>query len=141
MNRRGFISLLAGGAGATLVPWRALTDPLIMLPPACGWAARSITALWLDYANQIRPIAVLVEAGVDPNLRNSPWRVEDLSWSGRPGVLRLSVSSDLSPSVERRMRAELLKEPVIFRPYVSIADFAPWEFPVARAKSHIVWKS
>lgn len=33
MNRRGFISLLAGGAGAALVPWRGLIEPTIVLPP------------------------------------------------------------------------------------------------------------
>jgi hypothetical protein len=33
MNRRGFISLLAGGAGAVLVPWRGLVKPVISLPP------------------------------------------------------------------------------------------------------------
>lgn len=33
MNRRGFISLLAGAAGAPLVPWRGLIEPLIVLPP------------------------------------------------------------------------------------------------------------
>lgn len=32
MNRRGFISLLAGAAGAPLVPWRGLVEPLIVLP-------------------------------------------------------------------------------------------------------------
>lgn len=33
MNRRGFISLLAGAAGASLVPWRLHTERLISLPP------------------------------------------------------------------------------------------------------------
>lgn len=33
MNRRGFISLLTGAAGAVLVPWRGLSAPLILLPP------------------------------------------------------------------------------------------------------------
>ena len=33
MNRRSFISLLAGGAGTTLVPWRGLVEPRIFLPP------------------------------------------------------------------------------------------------------------
>lgn len=32
MNRRGFISLLAGAAGAPFVPWRALIEPRIILP-------------------------------------------------------------------------------------------------------------
>jgi hypothetical protein len=32
VNRRGFISLLAGAAGAPLVPWRGLIEPLIVLP-------------------------------------------------------------------------------------------------------------
>lgn len=32
MNRRGFISLLAGAAGATLVPWRGSIEPRIFLP-------------------------------------------------------------------------------------------------------------
>lgn len=31
MNRRGFISLLAGAAGAPLVPWRGLVEPKIFL--------------------------------------------------------------------------------------------------------------
>jgi hypothetical protein len=31
MNRRGFISLLAGSAGAVLVPWRGVTQPLISI--------------------------------------------------------------------------------------------------------------
>lgn len=34
MNRRGFISLMAGAAGAPLVPWRGLIEPLIVLPNA-----------------------------------------------------------------------------------------------------------
>ena len=34
MNRRGFISLLAGGAGAALVPWRLEITRTIILPPA-----------------------------------------------------------------------------------------------------------
>ena len=33
MNRRSFMSLLAGAAGAPLVPWRGLIAPLIVLPP------------------------------------------------------------------------------------------------------------
>ena len=33
MNRRGFISLLVGAAGAPLVPWRGLVEPTIFLPP------------------------------------------------------------------------------------------------------------
>lgn len=33
MNRRGFISLLVGSAGAPLVPWRGLIEPQIFLPP------------------------------------------------------------------------------------------------------------
>jgi hypothetical protein len=33
MNRRSFISLLAGAAGAPLVPWRGLIEPVIFLPP------------------------------------------------------------------------------------------------------------
>lgn len=40
VNRRGFISLLAGAAGATLVPWRGSIEPLISLPP------RSRNELW-----------------------------------------------------------------------------------------------
>ena len=32
MNRRGFISLLAGAAGAPLVPWRGIVEPVIFLP-------------------------------------------------------------------------------------------------------------
>jgi hypothetical protein len=32
INRRSFISLLAGAAGAPLVPWRGLVEPLIVLP-------------------------------------------------------------------------------------------------------------
>jgi hypothetical protein len=32
MNRRLFISLLAGAAGAPLVPWRGLIEPLVILP-------------------------------------------------------------------------------------------------------------
>lgn len=34
MNRRGFISMLAGAAGAPLVPWRGLEKALIFLPNA-----------------------------------------------------------------------------------------------------------
>ena len=33
MNRRNFFSLMAGAAGAPLVPWRGLSEPLIILPP------------------------------------------------------------------------------------------------------------
>jgi hypothetical protein len=33
VNRRGFISLLAGSAGAVLVPWRGTVEPVISLPP------------------------------------------------------------------------------------------------------------
>lgn len=33
MNRRGFISLLAGSAGTVLVPWRGTIEPSIFLPP------------------------------------------------------------------------------------------------------------
>jgi hypothetical protein len=33
MNRRGFISLLGGAAGAVLVPWRGTVEPVIFLPP------------------------------------------------------------------------------------------------------------
>lgn len=32
MNRRGFISMLAGAAGAPLVPWRGLIESVIVLP-------------------------------------------------------------------------------------------------------------
>jgi hypothetical protein len=34
MNRRGFISLLAGAAGAPIIPWRGLEKALIFLPSA-----------------------------------------------------------------------------------------------------------
>ena len=33
VNRRGFISVLVGAAGAPLVPWRGLVEPTIFLPP------------------------------------------------------------------------------------------------------------
>lgn len=33
MNRRGFVSMLLGAAGAPLVPWRGLVEPRIFLPP------------------------------------------------------------------------------------------------------------
>lgn len=33
MNRRGFISLLGGAAGATLVPWRVHVVAVIVLAP------------------------------------------------------------------------------------------------------------
>lgn len=36
MNRRGFISMLAGAAGAPLVPWRQVIEPLIVLPAKCA---------------------------------------------------------------------------------------------------------
>lgn len=48
MNRRGFLSLLMGAAGAPLVPWRQLIEPLIILPaafqlvPITGMYAREI---------------------------------------------------------------------------------------------------
>lgn len=32
MNRRGFISMIAGAAGAPLVPWRGIVEPRIFLP-------------------------------------------------------------------------------------------------------------
>lgn len=32
MNRRNFISLLAGAAGAPLVAWRGLIEPMVVLP-------------------------------------------------------------------------------------------------------------
>ena len=32
MNRRGFISFLAGAAGAAIVPWRLNSSPVIFLP-------------------------------------------------------------------------------------------------------------
>lgn len=35
MNRRGFISLLAGAAGAPFVLWRGIVEPLIVLPAKC----------------------------------------------------------------------------------------------------------
>jgi hypothetical protein len=34
MNRRGFMSMLCGAAGAPFVPWRGLVEPLIVLPQA-----------------------------------------------------------------------------------------------------------
>lgn len=46
MNRRGFISMLAGVAGAPLVPWRGLAEPLIVLPtPSVLLAAPSLKLL------------------------------------------------------------------------------------------------
>jgi hypothetical protein len=42
VNRRGFISLLAGTAGAVLVPWRGQVEPIISLPP------RHICSAWCN---------------------------------------------------------------------------------------------
>lgn len=44
MNRRGFISLLAGAAGAPFVPWRALIEPVILLP--AHWHLITISGLY-----------------------------------------------------------------------------------------------
>lgn len=37
MNRRGFFSLMAGAAGAALVPWRGNVEPVLVMPPRWGW--------------------------------------------------------------------------------------------------------
>jgi hypothetical protein len=134
MNRRNFISVLAGAAGAPLVPWRVLIDPIIALPPAGGWAARSVSELWLDYANQIRPMGVEVRAKVDPAL-NAPWRLQELA---KEWAVQLTLAAYLPPSLERRMRDELLKEPATFNPTAGLGDFAPWEFQLSRPWNHIL---
>ena len=50
MNRRGFISLLAGSAGAVFVPWRGNVERIISLSPA--WHLVEITGM------QIRELGV-----------------------------------------------------------------------------------
>lgn len=54
MNRRGFISLLSGAAGAPLVPWRGLIEPVIVL---AGREAPHICedSFWCNHPSHFKP--------------------------------------------------------------------------------------
>ena len=58
MNRRGFISLLTGAAGAALVPWRGNVEPLISLPPRSSLLYGLGAPTW-DFSNRLTPSSVL----------------------------------------------------------------------------------
>ena len=54
MNRRGFVSMLLGAAGAPPVPWRGLVEPLIVLPAreaphVCGGST------WCHHPSHFKP--------------------------------------------------------------------------------------
>lgn len=54
MNRRGFLSMLAGAAGATLVPWRGLKSPVIILPARPEMTlAELMESTWRKYSAQL----------------------------------------------------------------------------------------
>jgi hypothetical protein len=65
MNRRGFISLLVGGAGATLVPWRGLVEPLIFLPSV----ARGYCLCTSPWCNRIHKSSMLTQESLEDMLQ------------------------------------------------------------------------
>ena len=88
MNRRGFISLIAGVAGAPLVPWRGLIAPLIVLPtrhvcsPWCNlhpvpldFSEESLRATWQKINNGpwvLRPTQLIVSPQVKHLIDTDP---------------------------------------------------------------------
>lgn len=127
MNRRGFISMLAGAAGAPLVPWRGLDEPSIFLPPAGGWAARSLGEMWLEYCEDVRPLGVLLQTKLTDEVGADGWELHDMFRSPLPpGVIELRVSPNLPRSTERLMRQSLLNRPAYSLPCV-MSDLLPWK--------------
>lgn len=54
MNRRNFVSTLLGAAGAPLVPWRGLINPLIVLPT---WERPHVCneTFWCNHPSHLKP--------------------------------------------------------------------------------------
>ena len=68
MNRRHFLSTMLGAAGAPLVPWRGLVEPVIVLPT---WQAAHDCggSFWCNHPSHFKPataeqILVDIERGV-----------------------------------------------------------------------------
>jgi hypothetical protein len=68
LNRRGFISLMAGTAAAPLVPWRGLIEPLISLPPrpkVWVWPNGTYYAESGTFSNRLYPEAEITQASLE----------------------------------------------------------------------------
>jgi hypothetical protein len=71
LNRRGFISLMAGAAAAPLVPWRGLIEPLISLPPRSKvffWPNGSYYCESGTFSNQLTANATLTQESLEEML-------------------------------------------------------------------------
>lgn len=67
MNRRSFISLLAGAAGAPLVPWRGLVEPVISLPPRPHIC---VDSFWCNHPSHAATVTVEeIQADIERCLR------------------------------------------------------------------------
>lgn len=61
MNRRSFFSLLAGAAGAPLVPWRGLIDPIIVLAGRQSADAYYYASYWNSSPRKFSPTHLSID--------------------------------------------------------------------------------
>lgn len=91
MNRRGFISLLTGAAGAALVPWRGTVEPVVILPPRATYTGMQATG-W-QFTNLSRPFCLTQESLED--------MLDDVSRSIRGPIVLVPSRLIISPQVKR----------------------------------------
>lgn len=120
MDRRGFLGLIASAVPAALIlPELLLPTRTFFLPPAGGWAQPSLTEMWLNYANEIRPAGVLVTAAI--SLIRQP-----MIYERGPGHVELVMPEETDAALRARVLAALRKPPHSNSYGVTIADLMPW---------------
>lgn len=93
MNRRNFISLLAGAAGAPLVPWRGLSEPRIFLPPRQAVDVLYELRVRQDWAIRPEAASVLVRVRTTGLLIAEGWDVQRLEVGDWPDS-QMDAASD-----------------------------------------------
>lgn len=127
LSRRSFLFRAAPAAvgGALALEELLRPSPTIFLPPRGGWGGRSLEQLWLDYANQVRPLGVCVGCMVDHSLKPSEeWLLREQG----PGRIVLALGDHLSRATERTMRSALTQTglPDWLNCQGTFADLLPW---------------
>lgn len=126
VNRRQFLFRAAPAALGAAIAVEELLKPraTIFLPPRGGWGGRSLGQLWLDYANDVRPLGVAVSI-VEDSTRYAD--SEYVILETMPGAIELHIGQQLTRATARRMRAALTSERVHDGICASaVTDLTPW---------------
>lgn len=124
MNRRNFLTLAAAAVPAALIlPELLIPRRTFFMPPAGGWAQPSLTDLWLNYANLIRPAGLLVTATT--SIVRRPPSIHERG----PGHIELVVPEETDAELRTRMIDALNKFPPPLCGYgypMTYSDLMPW---------------